>query len=1043
MFNFLVTTSLRYRVVVLSIAALLVAYGMYVLPRVPIDVFPDLTRPSVTIMTEAEGLPPPEVERLITGPVESALRGVGELARVRSTSAPGLSIVLAEFEWTSDLNAARAAVAERIGRLQGRLPAGMTPQMSGIGTIMGETHLVAVTAPGLDGRALRDIVDRLVRPRLLDVPGIVQVNPIGGGLRQVRIAPDLAAMADRGVTLDALALALSRVGASGGGGFVQRDGVEFVIRASGTAVDLAAIRLLPIAVAGGSIRLENVANVAESERTRRGDAGYNGSPAVILSVQKAPTADTLPVSRAVEATLREIQAGMPAGVRADQIQFRQADFIETAVGNLGLVLIEAAIAVTLVLAFFLLNGRATAISLTAIPISILVTVLVFQAFGLSLNTMTLGGLAIAIGELVDDAVVDVENILRRLHKNAELASPLPSMTVIAQASQEVRSGILYATFIIVLVLLPLFFLPGLEGRLFVPLGVAYVVSILASLLVSITVTPALASYFLTKPAKRAHGDTPVLRVLKRWNERALLGALQRPKPVMAGAGALVVAAIVAGVFLPRAFLPPFNEGTALVGMRFEPGIGLDQSQRLGLLAETLVMRVPEVVSVGRRTGRAEFDSHAEGVHAAEIDVTLRASARSREVVFADIRERLSVLPASVVMGQPISHRIDHMLSGVRAALSLKVFGEDQDAARIVAEGLRVQMQRIPGLVDVNIEKLTLVPQIEIRPDPAAAALYGMTPQAVTDLVSGLAGGRTVAQIGEGARRTDVVVRLDDAERTPEGLRSLLVPTPKGHVPLWRLADVVETAVTNQVMRENGERRIIVYANGDGSRDMAAIAADLQRLVQATPMPNGLRIVLDGTFRAQEAATRSMAILGSISMLLVLALLWRRYRSMALALMVLAVVPMGIVGAVAALWISGQPLSVASMIGFVTLAGIAARNGILKVSHWINLAMNEGERFGPALVLRGAQERLAPVLMTALSAGLALTPLLFGADQPGREILHPVAVTIFGGLITATLLDAVLTPVLFYMFGRRPLERLVAQREADAARTGAVEPQAAF
>jgi HME family heavy-metal exporter len=1042
MFNFLVSASLRHRVAVLAAAALLVAYGLYVLPRVPVDVFPDLTRPSVTIMTEAEGLAPPEVERLVTAPVEAALRGAPGLARIRSTSAPGLSIVLAEFEWSADLTAARADAAERLARLQGRLPPGLTAQMGGIGTVMGEILLLAVTSPGIDPAALRDVVEGQVRPRLLEVPGVVQVNPIGGAVRQIRISPDMAALAETGIGMEAIAQAVARAGVSAGGGFVESRGVEFVLRASTPTPDLDALRALPVATPRGAVPLGRLAEVDFATRTRRGDAGFNGQPAVILSVQKAPTADTLPVTRAVEARLAEIQATLPTGVTANQIQFRQADFIETSIRNLRIVLIEAAIAVTLVLALFLLNGRATAISLTAIPISILVTVLVFDAFGLTLNTMTLGGLAIAIGELVDDAVVDVENILRRLRQNAERSEPLPPMTVIAQASQEVRSGILYATFIIVLVLLPLFALAGLEGRLFVPLGVAYIVSILASLLVSITVTPALASFLLVKVPRRAHGDTPVLRALKRWQARVLESAFRRPRLVIGGVVGAVALAAVGAVLLPRAFLPPFNEGTALVGMRFEPGIGLEQSQRLGLIAERLVMQVPEVVSVGRRTGRAELDPHAEGVHAAEIDVTLRRSDRPREMVFAEIRERLSVLPASVVMGQPISHRIDHMLSGVRAALSLKVFGEDQEATRIVAEGLRARMRGIPGLVDINVETQTLVPQVEIRVDPAAAALHGMTPQAVTTAVEALAGGRVVGVLGDGARRTEIVLRLPDEQRGAVALRGLLLPTPHGAVPLERLAEIVETSVTNQILREDGARRIVVYANGDGSRDMAALAADLARLVAETTPPPGIRIVLDGTFRAQEAASRAIAVLGAVSALLVLLVLWQRYRSLVLALIVLAVVPMGLVGAVAALWIAGQPLSVASMIGFVTLAGIAARNGILKVSHWINLALHEGETFGPSLVIRGTLERLGPVLMTALSAGLALVPLMIGAGEAGREILHPVAVTIFGGLVTATLFDAVLTPVLFLLFGRRPLERLLAARDV-AAEAGALRPATTF
>ena len=1027
MFNFLVSASLRNRLFVLAAAAVLVVYGAIILPRVPVDVFPDLNRPTVTLLSEADGLAPQEVEQLVTFPIETAMSGMPGVVRVRSVSGIGLSVVYVEFDWSADVFRARQLVAERLALVRERLPRGITTQMGPITSIMGEIMLLAVTGDGVAPMAVREAADFVLRPLLLAIPGVAQVIPIGGEVRQYRVTPNPAAMLTLGVTATEIEAAIARFGTNSGGGFVDQQGREYLIRNLGLTQRLEDLRGIPVAQRAGQsqpVLLHQVATVEFAARPRRGDAGYRGAPAVVVSIQKQPNADTVALTRVIEESLAEVQRSMPTGVRVTNVQFRQASFIEASINNLQIVLLEAAVVVAIILVLFLLDVRATAISLLAIPISVLVTVIVFQVLGLSINTMTLGGLAIAIGELVDDAVVDVENILRRLRENAMLAVPQPVIQVVAAASQEVRSGIVYATMIVILVFVPLFALPGIEGRLFVPLGVAYVVAILASLVVSITVTPVLAYFLLAKRrADPQHRDGAVLRLLKRGN-RALLGwafGHARLLFVLAGLGA--GAAVVAAALLPRSFLPPFNEGTALVSLTFRPGISLAESSRVAAIAERLVAEVPEVDSVGRRTGRAELDEHAEGVHTSELDVALHRTGRSRAEVLADIRERLSVLPASVSIGQPIQHRLDHMLSGVRAEIAVKVFGPDFDTLTTLAEGLRARFARLPGLVDVLVEQQVRIPQLRITPDYDRAALYGISPAAVVQALETLSNGRVVSQIVEGNRRFDVVMRLADLDRSSEGLAALLVPTPAGFIPLRLIATIEETDGPNQFLREGGQRRIFVSANTDGVRDPAAAVADMRQVIAESALPEGYAVRIEGQFQAQEEAVRTIGLLALVSLALVYVVLHARYRSTALALIVMGNIPLALIGSVVALWIAGQSLSVASMVGFITLAGISARNGILKISHYLNLALAEGEEFGCALVQRGSEERLAPVLMTALCAGLALVPLLFGADQPGREILHPVAVTIFGGLISATLLDAVLTPLLFLAFGRRPLERL--------------------
>jgi HME family heavy-metal exporter len=1038
LFNALVTASLRQRIFVLIAAVILAGYGSYAMTKLPVDVFPDLNRPTVTLVTEAEGMAPEEVEQLVTYPIETALNGMPGVTRIRSVSGVGLSILYVEFNWGTDIYLSRQQVTERLTTVREQLPAGVVPQMGPITSIMGEIMLIGMSGGERSTpMQVRELADFVVRPGLLTVPGVAQVIPIGGEVRQYQVVPNIAAMSRLGVPLDDLERAIKQFGANTGGGFVDQNRAEYVIRNIGRTTRIEDLRRLVVATHDGQpIILSQLAAVDYAARFKRGDAGFNGKPAVIISVQKQPGADTVALTKSVEAALAELTRTLPDGIKADTVLFRQANFIESSIGNVEDALRDAVIVVAIVLFLFLLNVRTTIISLTAIPLSILITVLVFKMYGLGINTMTLGGLAIAIGELVDDAVVGVENVFRRLKENREHGDRIPILKVVAAASQEVRSGIIYATLIIILVFLPLFALSGIEGKLFAPLGIAYIVSILGSLVTSVTVTPVLCYYLIPRMKRLAENESFVVRWLKRGDRRLLAWSFNNgPLLFVVTAMAVAIAGYGAAI-LPRAFLPAFNEGTLTLSMTFAPGIGLAESNRLGAVAETLIRQVPEVASIGRRTGRAELDEHAEGVHSSEMDVDLKQSDRPKEDILADIRQRVAVLPAAFNIGQPIGHRLEHLLSGVNAAIAIKVYGEDLDTIRGLADRLRDRLTRVPGLVDLLVERQVRVPQLQVRLDYDRAALYGVTPAVVTDALEKLSNGKVVSQIVDGARRFDVVLRLADADRTTSGLGDLLIETPRGRVPLRMLAEVVEADGPNQVLRENGRRRIVVQANTDGS-DMGAVIGRIRAEMAAMAIPSGYTMEIEGTFQAQEEAARLIALLSLVSLSMIFTVLYSRYRSAVLAAIIMGNVPLALIGSVAAMWITGQPLSVATMVGFITLTGISARNGILKISHYINLVLHEGETFGPAMIVRGSLERLTPVLMTAFSAGFALLPLMIGADAPGKEILHPVAIVIFGGLISATLLDTLLTPVLFLLFGRASLERLV------TAQDGSLHPAEAF
>ena len=1038
MFKPLLEASLKNRLLVIIASVVLMLWGAITLSRTPVDVFPDLNKPTVTLITEAGGMASEEVEQLITFPLETAMNGLPGVESVRSVSSAGLSFLYVTFKWETDIFRARQLVSERLSALEQGLPGGVVPHMGPISSIMGEIMQIAIpvdvqkTTP----MAVREYADWVLRPRLLAIPGVAQVIPIGGQVRQFQVEPDTARMAELGITHDVMQTALKGFSANTSGGFLERNGREYLIRHLGHTTQLADLENLVLAAPRGQpILLRQLARISLAGAPRRGDVGFEGQPAVILGIQKQPAADTIALTRSIEDALANLKSSLPAGMETPKVTFRQASFIEASIGNLQVKLISASVCVAVVLFFFLGALRATLIALTAIPVSICITALVFQYFGLSINTMTLGGLAIAIGALVDDAVVDVENILRRLkeQRTRHPGQPFGLLELIAKASLEVRSAIVYATVIIVLVFLPLFALPGLEGKLFVPLGIAFIVSTLASLVVSVTLTPVLSYYLLPGMKQLGHGDTAPLVWAKARYANCLASLLQKPKSVLIGAVVAVVAAAAAVPFFPTTFLPPFNEGTLTIGLRLNPGVTLTDSSSLARQAEVLIRQVPEVTHVGRRSGRAELDEHAEGVHVSELDVGLMPThqlTRSMDEVKADIRKRLANLPAAIEIGQPISHRIDHMLSGVRSQIAIKIFGDDLDALRAQAASLRERLAGIPGIADLQIEKQVLAPQIKVRIDYQAAAQYGVPAPKVLALLQSLTEGEQLAQIAEGARRFPLVLRLPESARSIEGLRQILIDTPSGPVPLSKLATIEEGDGPNQISRDNGKRRIVLSANAQ-DRALSEVVADIREVVGQTRLPEGYYIVLGGQFEAQEEAARLIGLLSIVSLVLMFIVLYSRYQSARLCALIMINIPLALVGSVLGLALSGQPLSIAALVGFITLAGISVRNGILKVSHYLNLMRLEGEAFDHKMILRGSLERLSPVLMTALVTAFALAPLLFEAEQPGTEVLHPVAVVIFSGLISSTLLDTFLTPLMFWLFCRKEAQRLLQNPSKEA------------
>ena len=1028
MIDQIIRLSLNNRVTVCVIALALFLYGAFTFSTLPIDVLPDLNRPVVSILTEAPGFAPEEVENQISFPIESVLNGAPGVERVRSASIPGLSLVWADFDWSSDVYRARQIVNEKLQQATVNLPNEVTPILGPISSIMGEIMLIGLTTTDQDDSSLmelREFADWTVRPRLLAIAGISQVSVIGGNVKQYHVAVDPEKLVSHKIALSEVESSLQSANSNASGGYVIGPFEEQLTRTLGrfqTKTDIENSLVHKAEHDSAVVQVKHLANVFVGEPlAKRGDAGVNGEAAVILTIQKQPEADTVAITERIQKELSILESALPEGVKLHSEIFKQSRFINLAVNNVREVLIDGAILVTIVLFLFLLNFRTTIVTLVAIPLSITCSLIFFRYFGLSINTMTLGGLAIAIGELVDDAIVDVENIFRRLRENRKLEDPLPSLQVVYDASKEIRSSIVFATIIVVLVFIPLFAMSGIEGRLFQPIGYAYVTSILGSLLVALTVTPVLASYLLPGMKQvETTKQSPLVAGMK-WIQKLGLDFVFRFRLMtFALVTCLLLGSTMLATNFGREFLPPFNEGAFTVSLLMPPGTSLHESNRIGKVAEKLLMELPEISQTGRRVGRAENDEHAQGVHIIEIEGEFQASPRSQDEILSDIRQRLGDIPGtSLNVGQPISHRIEHVASGVRSQLAIKIFGTELAELRAVAEDVRKVADSVPGIVDLYVEQQVLVPQVHIRIDREQAALLGLTVREIAEALETALRGRVVTRVIEEQRSYDLVLRIDEAERDDsEYLKQLPIILHSGnYVPLEAVATVEEARGPNAIARENTSRRIIVSANVS-ERDIVSTVEELQKRVQAeVELPEGYFLTYGGQFESRARASSLIYILGAISLLGIFFVLYFHYRSINLATQVMLAVPFSFIGAILGVYLSGGVLSVASLVGFITLTGIATRNGIMMVDHYLHLMNEEGESFSLEMIYRGASERLVPVLMTALTAILALTPILLGANDPGKEILYPVAVVIFSGLFSGTIHNLLITPLAFWNFGK--------------------------
>jgi copper/silver efflux system protein len=1022
MLNKLIAWSLRNRVIVLAAATLMLVAGAWTAWRMPVDVFPDLTAPTVTVLTEAHGMAPEEVEALVSFPIETGVNGATGVRRVRSSTAQGISVVWVEFDWGTDIFRARQIVAEKLQTVAAALPSGISaPVLAPVSSVMGEIMMIGLTGTQ-PPTELRTVADWTIRRRLLAVPGVAQVIPIGGEVKQYQVVADPSRMMTAGVTLEQIVRAAEGSNANASGGVYMDKGQEYVIRGIGRVQSADDIAKTVVTVRGGvPVLLGQVADVRVGAAPKYGDGSVNAEPGVVLAVQKQPGANTLELTQRIERELAAIQATLPKGMKVHAELFRQASFIRVAVDNVVKALRDGAVLVVVVLFVFLWNFRATAISLVAIPLSLVVAIFAMKLLGITVNTMTLGGMAIAIGALVDDAIIDVENVFRRLKENHHLppGEQRPALRVVFDASKEIRASIVNATMIIIVVFLPLFFLGGVEGRLLRPLGFAYVVAILASLVVAVTVTPVLCSWLLPNSRSvQTEEESRVVTWLKARYERVLGPVLAHPKRVLAAAVVALAVTVGALPLLGSAFLPEFNEGALTVSVVTVPGTSLEESNAIGRRVEQILKANPAVVNTDRRQGRAELDEHAQGVNAAEIDVTLKDDIE-KEKLFEELRTEFSAIPGTnVTIGQPIGHRIDHMLSGTRANIAVKVFGPDLYQLRQVGAQVRDAMQAVPGIADLQLEQQTDVPQLRIRADRTALARYGMTVGQLAEAIDVALNGEAVSQVLEQGRSVDLVVRFPQELRAnAEAIASVPFDTPTGQrVPLSQLAQITTDRGPNTISRENVQRKIVVQANVAG-RDLGSTVEEIRRVIaERVPMPAGYFVEYGGQFEAQAEATRTLAALSALSIAAIFLLLYAEFRSARTAGLVMANLPLALIGGVVAVLLTGRVVSIASLVGFVTLFGIATRNGILLVAHYRQL-LAEGAPFREAVV-RGSLERISPILMTALTAGLALIPLAIGGGEPGNELQTPMAIVILGGLLSATALNMLVLPALYWLYGER-------------------------
>ena len=1038
MLNRLIEFSLKHRTIVMMAALVLLAAGIHLGRKLPVEVLPDLTKPTVTILTEAPGLAPEEVESRISIPLESALMGVSGVTRLRATSDVALSLIYVEFDWGTDLIRARQFVQERLQAAIPQLPEGIFPYMTPVASLMGEIMLVGLHSPTqeVDGKDLRTLADWTIRRRIQSIPGIAEVLSMGGGVRQIHIQPDPDRMRALGVDFNTLLHASHEAAGNTTGGFLTSRPQEIMVRHLAMTTDLNAIGKTVVRhLEDRSVLIEDVADVVWGVEPMRGDAAVNGIRGVIMSVTKAPGFDTIDLTRRVESAIDELQANLPDNIRLEPL-FRQSDFIENAVGNLKEAILDGGIMVSLVLFLFLLNLRTTFITLMAIPLSFACTLLLFHLWGLSVNSMTLGGLAVAIGIVVDDAIVDVENVYRRLRENALSSQPAPYLNVIASASAEIRHSILYATLFIILVFFPLLGLSGVEGRLFAPIAIATMVSMAASFFISLTVIPVLCSFLLEPKRKVQNREGRLVRGLKWLFRKTWLKlALDYPYAVFGIAGALVAAALSMVPLMGKDFLPSFEEETALVALTTAPGTSLAQTAEIAAIADRLLLQIPEVRKVGRRQGRAERGDHVVPVSTVEFDIDFEASDRSRAEILTEIRETMRSIPGTFsALSGPLADRVGHMLSGISAKVAIKVFGEDLDTLRTIGTSIQSIAQEIPGLEAARVEQQAPIPQLQIKVDRERALAYGLTPGKLNEQLSEMIGGVKVEQLFEGPRTIDLMVRLPTSWReSPKELERLYIQTEQGNpIPLRTVASVQHAKGPNVIQRENTQRRFVISINPT-ERDLKTLIETLQqRVTREVTLPKGYFISYEGEFQAQQEASRRILLMSLLVLLIMMMLLYAYFGMPVFVAQVLLDIPIALVGGLFLTWWTTANISIATLVGFIAVAGIAARNSVMMISHYLHLMRHEGETFNRSMIERGTLERLVPVLMTALSAGIALLPLVLATDEPGKEILRPVATVIVGGLVSSTLLGLGVTPAFFHIFARQQAMQAIRKKVAASA-----------
>lgn len=1023
MLNKIISFSLHNRPVILFFSVLLIIVGMWTASKMEVDVFPDLNAPTVVVMTEAQGMASEEVERLVTFPIETAVNGATDVRRVRSSSTTGFSVVWVEFEWGTDIYRDRQIVSEKLATIGDALPSGVgQPTLGPQSSILGEVMFIGLTADSTSLGDLRTLADWTIRPQLLSTGGVAQVTVMGGDLMEYQIRLHPERMRHYGVTLTQVMDATRNMNRNASGGVLYERGNEYIVRGmlSTSSTQQMGQAVVGTTPKGQPIVLSDIADVQMGPKSpKMGLASVSGKPAVLLTVTKQPSTSTLELTKKLDAVVAQMQASLPKDIKVNTQLYRQQNFIDSSISNIKKSLIEGGIFVVLVLFIFLMNARTTIISLVTIPLSLLITMLVLHAMGLTINTMSIGGMAIAIGSLVDDAIVDVENVFKRLRKNALLPKEQrqSKIDVIFHASREVRMPILNSTLIIVVSFVPLFFLSGLEGRMLAPLGISFIVSLFASTLVALTLTPVLCAYLLTDPqqdGQHARTDEPRwVRAMKMRYEQLLIKVLDGPKrAILIGTGAVVALTLMLFFSLGRSFLPPFNEGSFTINVSTLPGVSFEESDRIGEQAEKLLLQVPEVKDVARKTGRAELDEHALGVNTSEMEVPFALKDRSKDEVMADIRAKLRTLPGvNVEIGQPISHRIDAMLSGTKAGIAIKVFGPDLTTLHSLGMQIQQATHDIEGVTDLNVEQQVERPQLIIRPRRTLLASYGITLPQFAECVNVALGGEVVSQVQDGGKTFDLTVRMADEDiNSIDHIRDMLIDTGDGRqVAFSDMADIESSAGPNTISRENAQRKLVVSANAQG-RDMRSVVNDMRQAIETkVKMPDGYRVEYGGQFESEAAASRLLLGLSVVSIIVILLLLYLQFRSWKQSVVVLLNLPLALIGGVMALVVTGGVISIPAIIGFISLFGMATRGGMLLVDRYNELSSHGLSH--REVVVRGSLDRLLPILMTALSSGLALIPLALGSHLPGNEIQSPMAQVMLGGLLTSTLLNLVIVPLM--------------------------------